>query len=224
VVEPSTCAAIIPCFNEGATVAALVGSVLQHLPRVVVVDDGSTDATSTAAQAAGASVVRHEKNRGKGAALRTGLTVAAEQGFEWAFTLDGDGQHRPDDIPAFLGCAGKTGALLVVGDRMHEAQSMPWVRRQANRWMSWQLSRRAGRLLPDTQCGFRFVHLATWASLSLKTERFEVESEMLMAFLAADHPVAFVPIHVIGRGFASHIRPVVDAWRWWRWWRGATRT
>jgi hypothetical protein len=88
-----------------------------------------------------------------------------------------------------------------------------------NRWMSRQLSRRAGRRLPDTQCGFRLVHLETWATLSLSTEHFEIESEMLMAFLAARHPVEFVPIRVIGRGRRSHIRPLADSLRWWKWWR-----
>jgi glycosyltransferase involved in cell wall biosynthesis len=220
VVEPSTCALIIPCFNEGATIAALVGAALPQLPTVVVVDDGSTDTTSVAAQAAGAQVVRHARNCGKGAALRTGLSLAGKQGFEWAFTLDGDGQHAPADIPAFLRCADQTGALLVVGNN---AQAMPWLRRQVNSWMSRQLSRRAGRHLPDTQCGFRLVHLKTWASLFLKTERFEVESEMLMAFLAAQHPVAFVPIQVIGQRRHSRIHPLADAVRWWRWWHGPAR-
>jgi hypothetical protein len=85
--------------------------------------------------------------------------------------------------------------------------------------MSRQLSRRAGWPLPDTQCGFRLIHLGTWAGLSLNTEHFEVESEMLMAFLAAKYPVEFVPIRVIGRGQGSHIRPMADSWRWWKWWR-----
>ncbi len=222
-VEPSACTLIIPCFNEGPTIAALVRAALPHLPAVVVVDDGSTDTTPVAAQAAGAQVVKHARNCGKGAALRTGLALARKQGYEWAFMLDGDGQHAPDDIPAFRRCAEQTGALLVVGNRMDDAQAMPWLRRQVNSWMSRQLSRCAGRHLPDTQCGFRLVHLKTWAGLSLKMERFEVESEMLMAFLAARHPVEFVPIPVIGQRRRSRIHPVADSIRWWRWWHGSAR-
>jgi glycosyltransferase involved in cell wall biosynthesis len=168
-------------------------------------------------------MVRHDTNRGKGAALKTGLALAAKQGFEWAVTLDGDGQHAPDDIPAFLSCAGQTGALLIIGNRMHNAQAIPWLRRQVNSWMSRQLSRRAGRPLPDTQCGFRLIHLETWASLSLKTEHFEVESEMLMAFLAAAYSVAFVPIQTIGRRRNSRIDPLADSLRWWKWWHGLAR-
>jgi glycosyltransferase involved in cell wall biosynthesis len=211
---------VIPCLNEAASIAALVLEVRQHLPLVIVVDDGSTDTTSVAAQAAGATVVRHARNCGKGAALRTGLSQAWKQGYKWAFTLDGDGQHPPGDIPAFLHCALQTGALLVVGNRMQNAQAMPWLRRQVNSWMSRQLSQRAGRQLPDTQCGFRLLQLKAWAGLSLKTERFEVESEMLMAFLAARHPVAFVPIQVLSQRRCSRIHPMADTLRWWRWWHG----
>lgn len=216
----TACAAVVPCANEGGSIAALVGALRRYLPVVIVVDDGSTDNTPTAAGDAGARVICHEENRGKGAALRTGLSAAQTLGCDWAVTLDGDGQHVPDDLPHFLQAAQQTGALLVVGNRMHHAHAMPWLRRLVNRWMSRQLSRRAGRRLPDSQCGFRMVHLESWAGLGLKTEHFEIESEMLMSFLAAEHPVTFVPIQVIGRARGSHIRPVADAWRWWKWWRG----
>jgi glycosyltransferase involved in cell wall biosynthesis len=197
----------------------LVAEVRQYLPTVIVVDDGSTDDTSAIARAAGATVVGHPRNCGKGKALRTGLSHAQRLGFEWAFTLDGDGQHAPADLPAFVQCANQTGALLVVGNRMHNARAIPWLRRQVNRWMSRQLSRHAGKPLPDTQCGFRFIHLQTWATLLLKTEHFEIESEMLLAFVLAGHPVAFVPIQVIGQRRNSRIRPLADSLRWWRWWR-----
>jgi glycosyltransferase involved in cell wall biosynthesis len=218
--ELTTCAVVIPCFNEGASIAALVAAARRQFSRVLVVDDGSTDDTAARAQSAGAQVVTHAKNLGKGAALRTGLSQARQQGFAWAFTLDGDGQHAPDEMPAFLECAGQTGALLVVGNRMPNAQAVPWLRRQVNRWMSRKLSQRAGCPLPDSQSGFRLIHLQTWSSLPLKTERFEVESEMLLAFLAAEHPVSFVPIRVISRSRRSHIHPVADSWRWWKWWCG----
>jgi glycosyltransferase involved in cell wall biosynthesis len=214
-----TCAAVIPCLNERAGISALVAVLRRQLPLVLVVDDGSADDTAVLARDAGATVLRHERNFGKGAALQTGLSQARRQGFDWAVTLDGDGQHVPDDLPVFLQSADQTGARLIIGNRMRQAHAIPWLRRQVNRWMSRQLSRRAGRHLPDTQCGFRLVHLETWATLSLSTEHFEIESEMLMAFLAAEHPVEFVPIRVIGGGRRSHIRPVADSLRWWKWWR-----
>lgn len=217
------CVAVIPCFNEARTIAPLVAAVSRYLPSVIVVDDGSTDGSSSLASGVGAEVVAHRRNLGKGTALKTGLSRARERGFEWALVLDGDGQHAPGDGPAFWRCAEQTGALLVVGNRMHNAEAIPWLRRQVNRWMSRRLSRHAGRRLPDTQCGFRLVHLETWATLPLNTERFEIESEMLMAFLAAGCPVGFVPIRVIGRGRRSRIHPVTDSLRWWKWWRQLKR-
>jgi glycosyltransferase involved in cell wall biosynthesis len=223
VIEPTTCAAVIPCFNESASIAPLVAAVRRQLPSVLVVDDGSTDATTGLAQIAGAVVVRHERNLGKGAALKTGLSRAVNLGYEWAVTLDGDGQHAPEDLPALLRCAEQTGAWLVIGNRMNDARKISWLRRQVNRWMSRKLSRLAGRPLPDTQCGLRLIHLGTWAALPLKTERFEVESETLMAFLAAGRRVEFVPIRVIGSGRRSYIRPVADSFRWLKWWRSFSR-
>jgi glycosyltransferase involved in cell wall biosynthesis len=223
VIEPTTCAAVIPCFNESASVAPLVAAVRRHLPSVLVVDDGSTDETARLAENAGAAVIKHARNLGKGAALKTGLALALKQNFEWAVTLDGDGQHAPEDLPTLMRCAEATGALLVIGNRMNEAQKIPWLRRRVNRWMSRKISQRAERSLPDTQSGFRLIHLRTWAALALNTKHFEVESEMLMAFLAAGRRVEFVPIQVIPSRRGSHIHPVADTLRWWKWWRNFGR-
>ena len=220
---PTRCAVVIPCFNEGASIAPLVREVHQHVALVVVVDDGSTDDTSPLAAAAGATVLRHERNLGKGAALKTGLSAALARGFEWGLTMDGDGQHRPQDLPAFFGCAERTDVQLVVGNRMHNARAMPWLRRQVNRWMSRRLSKRAGQALPDSQCGFRLVNLRVWAGVPLETNHFEIESEMLLAFIRAGYRVEFVPIEVVGRGRSSHIHAVADSLRWCRWWRDLDR-
>ena len=212
--------AVIPCLNEEQSIAHLVHSVRRHLPIVLVVDDGSRDRTAQLAAEAGAGVLRHPQNLGKGAAVKTGLAAAARAGFSRALLLDGDGQHQPDDIPAFVRKAEETQAALVIGNRMHDARSIPWLRRQVNRWMSARISRRAGRDLPDTQCGFRLVDLRVWTTLSCQTRRFEIESEMLLTFLDAGCGVEFVPIQVMGRAAHSHINPLTDGWRWLKWWYG----
>ena len=217
--ESFNCIAVIPCLNESASIAPLVAAVRRQHPDVLVVDDGSTDATAQLAENTGVVVIRHERNFGKGAAVRTGLAHALEQDFEWAVLLDGDGQHAPEDLPALRRCAEQTGAKLVIGNRMAQAHKMPWLRRSVNRWMSQMISRRAGKFLPDTQSGFRLIHLPTWAALPLHAQRFEVESEMLLAFLAAGRRVEFVPVQVLHSGRASHICPVADAVRWLKWWR-----
>lgn len=191
---------------------------------VFVVDDGSTDATAQLAATAGAVVLRHARNQGKGAALHTGLSRARKAGFEWAMTLDGDGQHAVEDLPALHERAILSGARMVVGNRMGEAQKMPPLRRWVNRLMSRLISRRVGTFLPDTQSGMRIIHLPTWAALSFQTCGFEVESEMLLAFLAAGERVEFVPVRVRRSGRPSHIGPFRDTVRWLRWWKNFHRS
>jgi len=213
------CAAVIPCLNEAATIGPLVGAVRRALPSVFVVDDGSSDDTGLIAQKAGAGVLRNEFTTGKGAALKRGWSRAYELGFSWALTLDGDGQHSPEDIRSFLDCADQTSAVLVVGNRMSQASEMPWVRRMVNRWMSCQISALSGRALPDTQCGFRLMRLDLWAQLPITAHYFEIESEVLIAFVNAGLPVGFVPIRAIYKDEQSKIHPLRDTIRWLRWWQ-----
>jgi len=219
----SQCAAVIPCFNEAGHIAAVVAGVQRHLPKVLVVDDGSTDGTAAQAIAAGAQVVRLPKNSGKGAALRAGWQRAHELGFDWVLMLDGDGQHAPGDIPKFFACAEKSSAALVVGDRMKNCRAMPWLRRRVNRWLSRRLSRLTGVELPDSQCGFRLARLDKLLRLPLPVDRFEIESEMLVAFFAAGQKIAFVPVQTIYKTGASKIHPLADTWRWLRWRRARDR-
>jgi glycosyltransferase involved in cell wall biosynthesis len=212
------CAAIIPSLNEAVCLPDVVTRTLLHLPTVLVVDDGSSDETGKQAAAAGAKIIRHRVNLGKGLALRRGFDHARSLGFTWGLTLDGDGQHAPEDIPSFLRCAEHTGAMLVIGNRLGEPEKIPWVRRFVNRWMTARLSRLTGVPLADSQCGFRLVNLDAVARLRLETSHFEAESELLVKCLRAGLKVEFVPVRVIYRAGRSKIRPVVDTWRWLRWW------
>ena len=214
-----SCAAIIPCLNEAAAIGAVLASVKSFVPNVLVVDDGSTDGTGDVARAAGASVLRHLHPLGKGAALRTGWGAALERGFEWALCMDGDGQHAAADIPKFLARGEEGDVALVVGERMHAPKTMPLVRRITNRFMSWQLSRLARVHLTDTQCGFRLVHLPSLARLQVKSDCFEIESEVLIQFARAGLGIVFVPIQVIYADERSKIRPLRDTLRWWNWLR-----
>ena len=216
---PVNCAVVIPCLNEAERIGSVVRAVLPFLSSIIVIDDGSSDATAQEAANSGAEVIRHGKNAGKGAAIQTGLQRARDRGFEWALLMDGDGQHAAADIPRFLNV---TGAQLVIGNRMHSPHEIPWLRRFVNRWMSVRLSRRLGRPLPDTQCGFRLVHLRAWSKLSFQTSRFEIESEMVTRFVEAGHAVKFVPIQVIYRSEVSKIDPILDTLRWFRWWSHAS--
>jgi glycosyltransferase involved in cell wall biosynthesis len=212
------CAAVIPCFNEARKIGAVVRSVCAHVPTVFVVDDGSTDSTAMEASAAGAIVLSRSANGGKGAALRTGWRTARERGFTWALSLDGDGQHAAADIPSFFARAERTGAPLIIGNRMGQQALMPPTRRWANRWMSRCLSQLTGANLVDSQCGFRLAHLPTLLQMKLAANGFVLESEMLVELLAAGKQIEFVPIEVIYGAGRSKIRPCRDTWRWVRWW------
>lgn len=211
------CTAVIPCHNEAHAIGPLVQSTLRHLPHVIVVDDGSTDDTAERARAAGAEVIRIPINGGKGAALQHGLQRARELGVRWVLLLDGDGQHMPDDIPAFLQVAEADGAELVVGNRMSAPVGMPVIRRITNRVMSAMLSWLTGTPLADTQCGFRLLRLDRCAALPPDCARFEVESEILLASLVTGQRVAFVPIQCRYTSAPSHIHRVRDTWRWLCW-------
>jgi glycosyltransferase involved in cell wall biosynthesis len=211
--------AVVPCLNEASSIASLLRQIREHLNTVCVVDDGSTDATGAVAREGGAFVIRHPAPQGKGLALRAGWKWAQERGFRWAFTLDGDGQHAPSEMPAFWTAAARTRAKLIVGNRMLEPRRMPWGRRFVNRWMSRRLSRLVGQQLPDSQCGYRLLDLEALRGLPLSAANFEIESDVLVSFARAGHRIEFVPIPVIYRQEKSKIRPLRDGLRWYRWWR-----
>jgi glycosyltransferase involved in cell wall biosynthesis len=215
----AACAAVIPCLNEAPTIGSVVAGALRHVQTVIVVNDGSSDQTSELALQAGALVISQPRNMGKGAALQAGWQRARECGVSWILTMDGDGQHAPEDIPRFLERAQQTHAAIVVGNRMADAIQMPWLRRRVNMWMSRRLSAAAGLDLPDSQCGFRLLNLQVLTFLEVRTTHFEIESEVLLACARAGQPIEFVPIRVIYKDEQSKIHPLRDTLRWFRWWR-----
>jgi glycosyltransferase involved in cell wall biosynthesis len=215
------CAAVIPCLNEARAIAQVVRSVRRLVPTVLVIDDGSRDDTGAVAKSAGAEVIRNAVSQGKGAALQAGWKYARARGFGWALTMDGDGQHSADDVPGFFEVAERTGAKLVIGNRMSDPTGMPWVRRLVNRWMSERISTLAGISVPDSQCGFRLMNLEVWNRLRVEASHFEIESDVLVAFAREGCAIEFAPIEVIYKSEQSKIHPVRDTVRWVRWWRRA---
>jgi glycosyltransferase involved in cell wall biosynthesis len=204
--------ALIPAYNASGHVGNVVRRTLAHAGRVLLVDDGSTDGSGEEACAAGAEVIRHATNQGKGAALRTGLARCGVMGCEWIVLLDADGQHHPDDIPRLL-AGGVRGAKFVLGNRMNQTANMPFWHRVGNRLSSWIVSRLCGQPLPDSQCGFRLLHRDLLGSLALTADHYEVDSEMLILAARAGCRIASVPVATIYAGEHSNIRPLKDAWR-----------
>jgi glycosyltransferase involved in cell wall biosynthesis len=204
---------IIPAFRESGRIGAVVEGVRAFVPDVLVVDDGSPDDTAGQAERAGAVVLRHAANCGKGAALDTGFRSARERGFEFAITLDGDGQHAPADLPAFIQEFRQSGTPVLIGTRMSDTRSMPWVRRLTNRFMSWLLSREMGQWVPDTQCGYRLYALAVVPERPAQSKRFAAESEILMELSRRGIKIGSVPIATIYGTEQSKIHPIKDAIR-----------
>jgi len=208
--------AVIPALNASSTIAAVVEGALRHVRRVLVVDDGSSDDTGERARRAGAEVIRHPDNRGKGAALATAFEdVLAGGPFEAVVTLDADGQHDPEDIPAFLDLFRKERPALIVGSRERDFAGMWGPRRAMNRFSSASLRVFAGVDLPDSQSGFRLYDAALLRRLRLLGRRYEAEMEALMRAAEWGLKVASVPIRlrVVDGRATSHYRPVRDTFR-----------
>lgn len=206
--------AVIPAFDEAATIEEVVGRVRRAGLEVIVVDDGSRDETARLAERAGARVIRHEANRGKGAALRTGFAHARALGAEAALALDADLQHDPAEAPRFIEAAERTGADIVCGTRMARRSGMPLVRWATNGWMSVLLSMVAGIRLTDSQCGYRLLGRRSLEQLEIRAERFDVESDMLLQAAALGLRVREIlvrTIYVPER--RSRIRPLRDTIR-----------
>ena len=150
--------ALIAAFNEAPSIARVVTGVRPHVASVLVVDDGSTDGTAEAAAAAGASVIRHQVNRGKGAAIRTGLATVLDTDATHVLLLDGDGQHEPADAPALIKAARCGGVDFVLGERPFDRASMPRSRYWTNRISSRVISRYfVGADVGDAQSGYRLI-------------------------------------------------------------------
>jgi glycosyltransferase involved in cell wall biosynthesis len=208
--DAATILALIPAYQEAPRIGDVVRAASRHLS-VVVVDDGSTDGTAEAAGAAGATVLRQVPNAGKGAALRTGFRHALDTGVEAVVTLDADGQHDPEEIPAFLDAFASRRPELIVGRR--DFGAMPTVRRWSNRLGGLALSAAIGRDVPDNQSGFRLVGRTLMRALLESDEPgFEFEVEMIARCVALGLPIEWVPIRTIYAGEPSHIRP----WRHFR--------
>lgn len=206
--------ALIPGYEEGPRIGAVVTAASAHLP-VLVVDDGSRDDTAANAAAAGATVIRQVPNQGKGAALRAGLRRALDEGWDAVITLDADGQHDPAEIPRFVAAFGGNGTPgargprpeLVIGQR--DFARMPHVRRASNTIGTVLFSWAMGRHIPDNQSGYRLLGRRLMRATLDSTETgFEFEVEMIAVCLRRGWTLDWVPISTIYAGEPSHVKPL----------------
>jgi len=207
-------AVVIPAYNEAGSIVALVNRALQHVPLVIVVDDASQDETATLLTDTPVVLLRHGVNLGKGAALASGFREALARGVSAVVTLDGDGQHRPEDIPRFLARSRQCPGRIVIGSRAMDRDAFPWSRYAANRvadfWISWA----AGHNIDDSQSGFRLYPRAVLEAVTANSRRrFVFESEVLIDAVRRGALTEALPIPALYGGEIlrpSHFRPIID--------------
>lgn len=208
---------VIPAYEAAATIADVVSRSRRAAPGAVVyvVDDGSADGTGERGRQAGATLLVHPRNRGKGAALASGIAAALkakEGGARVIVTLDADGQHAPEDIPRLVAPVLEGAADLVLGARAR-AGSMPWGRRCTN-WLSAALASRIGGVtVPDAQTGFRALSRRVAETIRPLERSYDFETAFLLAALVRGMMVRFVPVATVYDGRPSHFRHWIDTWR-----------
>lgn len=192
---------LVPVYNNAATVGDVVraATAATGLP-VLVLDDGSTDGSGDAAKKAGAEVVTHEVNAGKGQALLTGWRAAADRGFSHAICMDADGQHLAEDLPAFVEAIAREPNAIHAGTRPKTGPNVPRsaeIGRAISDFMLWASSAKelAGEL-PDSQCGFRAYPIAHVLALHLVARRYSMEMEVLVRAAWLGVPLKALPISV----------------------------
>lgn len=208
--------AVIPAFNNEATINHVIKEARQNLKHIVVVDDGSTDETARVAERLGAYVIRVPENRGKGNALRVAFRYAVENDFEAVITLDADLQHDPLEIPKFLKKYKTSGAKIVAGNRLNGREKIPRIRYAPNSIGCSMFSWLIGQPVPDSQCGFRLYNYQVMKNIHILNDGFEAESDILIRAGKRGYKIGFVPIRTIY--FSNHMNrsyfhPVKDTFR-----------
>lgn len=206
---------VMPVYDNAATLGAVLSDVLTYCQDIIVIDDGSSDGISDVLSSFNRNIItiRHQCNRGKGAALKTGFAEAQRRGVRYAITIDSDGQHRAQDIPTFLVESELHPDAIITGSRGFHHANMPESNKFANRFSNFWFRLQTGISLNDTQTGFRLYPLAKLHGLRLLTSRYEAELELLV--LAAWHgeEIREVPVNVYyppEDERVSHFRPVRD--------------
>jgi glycosyltransferase involved in cell wall biosynthesis len=215
----SRTAAVIPAYQDEKHIGDIARRTRERLDHVLVVDDGSTDQTSQRAREAGAEVVVHAQNQGKGEAIKTGLAHFSGQDRQitWVVLLDSDGQHLPEEIDRFLlAAASVTRPTFFIGNRMDDVARMPFVRRVVNRYMSSEISRVCGQRIPDTQCGYRMLHRQLIPDMLGGGHRFDYETEALIISSRKGYRIESVPITTVYTDQVSKIHPARDALRFFK--------
>ena len=209
-----TVCAVIAAYNEGRSVADVIRGTALHVSEVVVVDDGSIDETAERAREAGALILSHARNLGKGCAVRTGLEYALKRPYSHVLFLDADLQHDPAEIPKLTAMATTGKGDFVLGERELKKEAMPLARFYSNVIGSRILSRFIGTTVADSQSGFRLIRSDLLREIRFTATGYEIETEMLIKLVGAGATLERVPVQRLRYdGAESKIRPFRDTFR-----------
>ncbi|MGC9365757.1 MAG: glycosyltransferase family 2 protein [bacterium] len=207
-------AVIIPAYNESKFIEEVVTGVIEFTGfPVCVVDDASQDDTSQRAEQAGAVVIRHKKNQGKGGAHQTGFKWALENNFQGIVVMDADGQHLPGEIKNFIIPDLINRSDIIIGCRKLKLNYMPWQRIFTNKLTSLVCSILAGQRINDSQSGFRYISTEVIKNVKLKTTKFQTETELIIRAARYGYLISQVEVSTVYGREKSHINPVVDTLR-----------
>jgi len=201
--------AVIPCLDEENFIEDIVSRALVHVDRVLVIDDGATDATAAVAQKAGAEVISHAIRKGAGAATRTGFEAALKLGADIVVTLDGDGQHNPDEIPLLVQPVREGKADLVIGSRFLRAAEVPRYRKFGIDMITWMYNFGSNVKITDAQSGFRAHSRRLLESVSITHDDFGFSVDVLVQARKKGLLIKEVPISCIYHDQGSTENPVI---------------
>ena len=200
-------AAVIPFFNESRTIYQIVNNTLKYVDCVIAVDDGSTDdSSSKIPESKNITLLKFKANRGKGFALREGLSEAVKKGYSQIITLDADLQHNPDEIPLLI--YELNNFDIVIGNRLNNLTNMPLQRKMSNKITSFLLSLKTGKKIIDSQCGFRAYRAEVIKNINTINNGYEAESEILIKASRRGYKIGFTDISTIYGNEQSKISPV----------------
>lgn len=200
--------AAIPAYDEEKYIGTIVLKTRQYVDEVIVVDDGSTDSTSSVASLAGATVIRHDKNKGKGAAIQSILAEARKKNPDILILLDADFQHDPDEIPILIRPIISDGFDLAIGSREQQRGKIPRYRRIGQRVLSYFSRILSKEKVIDSECGYRALSARAIAELKLRQKGFAIETEMIAAATEKGLKITEVPISAIYTKDSSTLNPL----------------